>query len=240
MITIVSPVYLGKSNRVNYHKTFLNCCKNIRNFDQTKFIFFYEKSILDNSIIDDLKNYKNVDLHINTYDLKTLVNQYNCFNYCFEYLNLEHVIYVEDDVEISNDISDITEYYIKSDQYSNNNIFCYLNKDNLINVNNNTRSDLIEIKNFMRGDMDYFTPWGFLVTKHLWNTVLKHWDKRTSFDWYLVNLCKNSYKIIAPQESRVNHIGVYGNAYTEELFKSHNFDGYKVKQYKDVINYSYV
>ncbi len=82
MITIVSPIYLGQNHRVEYHKVFLNCCKNLRSFDKIKFVFFYEKSILDMSIVDDLKKYENVDLHINTYDFKTYLNQYNCLNYC--------------------------------------------------------------------------------------------------------------------------------------------------------------
>jgi hypothetical protein len=243
MITIVSPIYLGNESRLGYHKTFLSCCKNLRDFDKINFVFFYEKSILDMSIVDDLKKYENVDLHINTYDFKTYLNQYNCLNYCFEHLGLERVIYLEDDVEISNDIYDLTNFYINSDQYQDKNILCYLNKDNIVETIP-TRSDLIEVKrNFKRldmQDMDYFTPWGFLATKHLWDRYLKYWDKSTSFDWLVVKNCKDSYNIVTPQESRVNHIGVCGMNYNEEMFKYHNFAAYKVKQYSDVINYSYV
>ena len=56
--------------------------------------------MVDPSVVNELKFYKNIDLHINTYDFKTYLNQYNCLNYCFEHLGLEHAIYVEDDVEI--------------------------------------------------------------------------------------------------------------------------------------------
>lgn len=239
MITIVSPIYLGNESRLGYHKTFLSCCKNLRDFDKINFVFFYEKTMVDPSVVNELKSYSNIDLHINTYNFKTYLNQYNCLNYCFEHLGLEHVIYVEDDVEISNDIHDLTNFYINSSHYSGQNIFCYLNKDNLID-NVNTRSDLVEVKDFMRGDMDRFTPWGFLATKNIWNNVLKHWDKRRSFDWEIVRAYKDTHKIVTPQESRVNHIGVNGMNYNDELFRSHNFASYKVKQYGDKINYSYV
>jgi hypothetical protein len=239
MITIVSPIYLGNEYRLGYHKTFLSCCRNLRDFDKINFVFFYEKTIIDLSIVDELKSHNNIDLHINTYDFKTYLNQYNCLNYCFEHLGLEHAIYVEDDVEISNDIYNLTNFYINSSCYSDHNIFCYLNKDNLID-NINTRSDLVEVKDFMRGDMDRFTPWGFLATKNIWNNVLKHWDKRRSFDWEIVKACKDTHKIVTPQESRINHLGVNGMNYNEDLFRSHNFASYKVKQYNDEINYSYV
>jgi hypothetical protein len=239
MITIVSPVYIGQSHRVQYHKHFLSCCKNLKNFDDIKFIFFYEQSILDKSLVEELYKYKNIDVHINSYRFGTFLNQYNCLNYCFEHLKLDHAIYLEDDVDISNDIYDITNFYVNSSHFADNNIFCYLNKDNLFD-NVNTRYDLIEIKNFMRGEIDRFTPWGFLATKNIWNYVLKHWDKRISFDWEIVKACKDDYKIVTPQESRVNHIGVNGMNYNNHIFKAHNFAAYNVKQYTDEINYSYV
>lgn len=239
MITIVSPIYIGQPHRVEYHRHFLNCCKNQKNFDDIKFIFFYEQSILDKSLIEELYKYKNVEVHINSYTFGTYLNQYNCLNYCFEYLKLDHVIYVEDDVEISNDIYNITNFYINSDNFKDTNIFCYLNKDNLIDDVSN-QSYLIEVKDFMLGEMDRFTPWGFLATKSIWNNILKHWDKRRSFDWEIVKTFKNTHKIVTPQESRVNHIGVNGMNYNDEIFRSHNFASYKVKQYPDKINYSYV
>ena len=114
MITIVSPVYLGQSHRVEYHKRFLECCKSQRDFEKINFVFFYEKTILDKSIVEDLYKYKNISVHINSYDFKTFLNQYNCLNYCFEYLKLDNVIYLEDDVEMSNDLYDITNFYINS------------------------------------------------------------------------------------------------------------------------------
>lgn len=239
MITIVSPVYLGLPHRVEYHKKFLECCKTQRDFEKINFVFFYERSILDNSIIEDLRQYNNFDIHINSYDFKTYLNQYNCLNYCFEHLGLDHAIYVEDDVELSNDIYDITNFYINSKHYGDKNIMCYLNKDNLFNKSS-TRSDLLEVKKFMIGNVDYFTPWGFLATKDIWNDSIKYWDKSTSFDWDLVKKCKNTYNIISPQESRVNHIGIQGMNYNEDMFRYHNFASYKVKQYNTRINYSYV
>jgi hypothetical protein len=239
MISIVSPVYLGQLHRVEYHQKFIESCKKQNDFDKIRFIFFYENTILDRDLINDLKKYNNVDIHVNSYDFKTYLNQYNCLNYCFEHLKLDHVIYLEDDVEMSNDLYDITNFYVNSKNYNDNNIFCYLNKDNLID-DVSTRSDLIQVKSFMKGDMDYFTPWGFLATKHVWNNVLKHWDKITSFDWELVKKCKDNYGIVSPQESRVNHIGVNGMNYNEDIFRSHNFASYKVKQYTNRINYSYV
>ena len=163
---------------------------------------------------------------------------HNCLNYCFEYLKLDNVIYLEDDVEMSNDLYDITNFYINSEYCSDDNIFCYLNKDNLID-DVHTQSDLIQLKSFMRGDMDYFTPWGFLATKHIWSNVLKHWDKKRSFDWEIVESCKKTHRIVSPQESRVNHIGEIGMNYNKEIFKLHNFNSYKVKQYNK-INYNYV
>ena len=238
MITIVSPVYLGQSHRVEYHKRFLECCKSQRDFEKINFVFFYEKTILDKSIVEDLYKYKNIFVHINSYDFKTFLNQYNCLNYCFEYLKLDNVIYLEDDVEMSNDLYDITNFYINSEYCSDDNIFCYLNKDNLID-DVHTQSDLIQLKSFMRGDMDYFTPWGFLATKHIWSNVLKHWDKKRSFDWEIVESCKKTHRIVSPQESRVNHIGEIGMNYNKEIFKLHNFNSYKVKQYNK-INYNYV
>lgn len=239
MITIISPVYIGQPHRVEYHKHFLNCCKNLKNFNNIKFIFFYEQSILDKALVDELYQYKNIDVHINSYTFGTFLNQYNCLNYCFEHLKLDHAIYLEDDVEISNDIYNVTNFYINSSTYSDRNIFCYLNKDNLID-NVNTRPDLIEVKDFMMGEMDRFTPWGFLATKNIWNNVLKNWDKRRSFDFEIVKNCKDTYKIVTPQESRINHIGVNGMNYNDDLFRYHNFASYKVKQYNDGINYSYV
>jgi len=239
MITIVSPVYIGQSHRLVYHKKFLQCCKNQKKFDSIQFIFFYENTIIDVDLIDDLKKYNNIDLHINSYDFKTYLNQYNCLNYCFEHLNLESVIYLEDDVEMSNDLYDVTNFYLNSTHYKENNIFCYLNKDNLLS-NDITSSELIEIKPFMRGDMDYFTPWGFLVTKDIWNKVLKHWNKKSSFDYDIVEYFKKTHRIVSPQESRVNHIGEVGMNYNKQLFQSHNFNAYKLKQYKESIVYSYV
>ena len=47
MITIVSPVYLGQSHRVEYHKRFLECCKSQRDFEKINFVFFYEKLLRD-------------------------------------------------------------------------------------------------------------------------------------------------------------------------------------------------
>lgn len=238
MISIVSPVYLGQPHRVEYHRKFIESCKRQMDFDKIQFIFFYENTILDYDLISNVKTYNNIDIHINSYDFKTYLNQYNCLNYCFEHLKLEHVIYVEDDVEMSNDLYDITKFYINSEHYNDNNIFCYLNKDNLID-DVSTRSDLIQVKSFMRGDMDYFTPWGFLATKYMWNNVLKHWNKKRSFDWEIVEYFKKTHQIISPQESRVNHIGEIGMNYNIEIFKSHNFNSYKVKQYNK-INYKYV
>jgi len=239
MISIVSPIYIGQPHRLIYHKKFLQCCKNQKNFDSIRFLFFYENTILDHDLISELRLYNNIDLHINSYDFKTYLNQYNCLHYCFEHLKLDNVIYLEDDVEMSNDLYDITNFYINSKQYDDNNIFCYLNKDNLID-SVVTRSESIQIKSFMRGDMDYFTPWGFLVTKYIWNNVLKHWSKKRSFDWEIVESCKKTHRIVSPQESRVNHIGEIGMNYNKELFDCHNFNAYKVKQYKEPIIYSYV
>lgn len=239
MISIVSPVYLGQPHRVEYHRKFIESCKRQMDFDKIQFIFFYENTILDYDLIDDLKKYNNVDIHINSYDFKILANHYNCFNYCFEYLNLEHVIYVEDDVEMSNDLHDITNSYVNSAHYLDSNIFCYLNKDNLMN-RSNTRSDVIEIKNFEINGMNYFTPWGFLATKYLWKNVIKNWTKDRSVDFEIVEKFKNTHNIVCPQESRINHIGVIGKNYNEQLFANHNFSSYKVKNYSKRINYIYV
>lgn len=239
MITIVSPVYIAHSHRVEYHKRFLECCKNQMDFDKIKFVFFYEKDILDYSVIEDLKTYSNIDLHINESVSPQHFNQYNCLKYCFEHLNLEHVIYVDDDVEMSNDIFDISNFYINSNKYSDNSIFCYLNKSNLA-TKKETKSDLIEIKDFIINGFDQFTPWGCLITKRVWHQCLKYCEKKISFDWEIVKGCKDTYKIVTPQESRINHIGVIGMNYNEELFRCHNFANYKVKQYDNRINYSYV
>lgn len=239
MITIVSPIYLGQPHRVEYYQKFIDSCKKQNNFDKIQFIFFYEHTMLDSELLSDLKTYDNIDLHINSYDFKTFLNQYTCLNYCFEHLKLDHVIYLEDDVEMSNDLYDITNFYINSEHYHDNNIFCYLNKDNLID-DVSTRSDLIQVKSFMRGNMNYFTPCGFLTTKYMWNNVLKHWNKKRSFDWEIVEKFENTHQVVSPQESRVNHIGEVGMNYNKEIFKSHNFNAYKVKQYKESIIYSYV
>jgi hypothetical protein len=239
MITIVSPIYLGQQHRVEYYQKFINSCKNQNNFNKIQFIFFYENTIVDYNLIYELKSYNNIDLHINSYDFKTFLNQYNCLNYCFEHLKLDHVIYLEDDVETSNDLYDITNFYINSEHYHDNNIFCYLNKDNLID-DVLTKSDLIQVKPFMRGNMGYFTPWGFLATKYMWNNALKYWNKKRSFDFEIVEIFKNTHQIISPQESRVNHIGEIGASYNKALFESHNFNTYKVKQYQNPIIYTYV
>jgi hypothetical protein len=241
-LNIVAASWLGNPHRVNYHTQYVESCLRQNNFDKINFIFFYEPESQVQSFLKKLSIYENFDLKINPYRFGANLNHFICLNYCFENLKLDHVLMSEDDVEFSNDVYDIVNFYINSKYYDDNNIFSLLNKENFIKnlIYKENDHEVVEIKNFMNDGIDFFNSCGWLVTKRVWTEVLKYWDKKRSYDWEIVEKYKTDTSIIVPKESRVKHIGEFGINYNEKYYEAHGWKNYSLKKYNNNINYKFV
>lgn len=241
--TIVSPVYLGAPHRLEYFDTYIKSCLGQRDFDKIDFVFLVEPDILEFSRIEKLRSYPNVRLLINPFRYGLLLNQYMTLLYCFERLKLEHVIYTEDDCIFSNDINDITQFYINSQYYDNKTILTHLNKDNLVDPpTTDEGKEILEIKqNYhpIHTGMVYFATWGYLCTAKMWYDCLRKWDHQGCFSHTLIHHIKDEFRTVTPKLSRLNHLGVEGASYNREIYDSHCFVNYMPKSFDGKLEYKF-
>lgn len=242
-VTIATPVYLGKPHRVRYFDTFIKSCLSQTDFEKINFVFLVEPDVLDHESINRIRKYENIKILINPFRYGLLLNQYMTLHYCFEILDLENIIYTEDDCIMSNDMYDITNFYINSKYYDNNTILTYLNKDNLIDPpQNEDGKEIIEIKsNFhpVHTKMVYFATWGYLCTKRMWHDCMKKWPHQWCFSEHLLPHYLETMKTVTPKLSRLNHIGVVGNSYTKEQYEEHAFSRYMPKSFTERLQYQF-
>lgn len=249
-VTIVSPVYLGQAHRINYFETYINSCLNQKDFSKMNFIFLVEPDIIDVESINRLKKYNNMRVLINPYKYGLLLNQYMTLHYSFEILGLRNVIYTEDDCLLSNDIYDVANTFINSHHYHDN-IFTLLNKDNLVNPpTSDEGKDILEVKDHYHKDVDdkyekeskmlYFATWGYMCTERIWRDCMKWWPRRWCFSEHIVPwMLKTFPKIVTPKLSRLNHIGVKGASYDEDIFQEHGFTNYMPKNFNEKLEYKF-
>lgn len=242
-VTIVAPVYLGTPHRLQYFETYIKSCLTQCNFEKINFVFMVEPDVMNFDLLTKLRLYPNIRIMVNPYRYKLLLNQYMTLYYSFEILGLEHVIYTEDDCVMSNDMYDITKFYVNSQYYDNNTILTYLNKDNLIDPpQNDDGKDILEIKqNFhpVKTGMVYFATWGYLCTRRMWFDCLQKWPHQWCFSEHLLPHYLDKIKTVTPRLSRLNHIGVLGASYNEEIYNSHEFTKYMPPTFSDRIDYKF-
>lgn len=243
--TIVTPVYLGQPHRVGYFNQYVKSCLGQRDFDKIDFVFLVEPEFVDLDPIIALRKYPNVRVLINQFKYGLLLNQYVAMYYSFERLRLEHAIYIEDDCIFSNDINDITQFYINSSYYDNKTIFTYLNKDNLIEPpTNDDGKEILEIKNNYGSatfsEMTYFAALGYLCTAKMWRECVSKWNHQSCVENTIMDYIKNDFKTVTPKLSRLNHIGVEGAFYNQSLYDAHNFAKYTPQNFNDALNYRFV
>lgn len=243
-VTIVCPVYLGKPHRLEYFDTFIKTCLSQNDFDKLNFVFLVEPDFLDFDPIAKLRKYPNIRVLVNPYKYGLLLNQYMVLHYCFEILNLEHVIYVEDDCVLSNDIYRLANFFISS-KYYHESVLTLLNKDNLVDPPTTTDdADVLEIKDHyhpVQTSMVYFATWGYMCTRRIWRDCLKRWGHYACFSETFVPFMKEVFpKIVTPRLSRLNHIGIEGASYNQSIYDQHCFAKYTPQNFSADLNYRYV
>jgi hypothetical protein len=245
-VTIVAPVYLGQPHRLAYFDTYIKSCLNQKDFEKLNFVFLVEPDFLDFDPIARLRKYPNIRVLVNPFKYGLLLNQYMLLYYVFEILKLDHIIYTEDDCVLSNDVYAIANYFINS-KYYHESILTLMNKDNLVDPPTTFNPDdacILEIKNHyhpVETGIVYFATWGYMCTQRIWRDCLKKWEHQWCFSETFVPFMLETFpKIVTPRLSRLNHIGVEGASYNQELYDKHNFRLYTPQNFDSPLDYKYV
>ncbi|MEK6832891.1 MAG: hypothetical protein AABY32_02495 [Nanoarchaeota archaeon] len=162
-------------------------------------------------------------------------NPYNILDCVFN-LGSEINIYLEDDLEISPDICDLSIWYYKQlncNKIFNMDILCL----NLFSWNNGDDPRCIMLKN------NGFCPWGMCITKYQWDNYFKpiwfndnHSLNGKGWDFSVQSLLNPKLFIAYPYISRSNHVGIEGVHSTRDIYES-SFKDRKINTSMDISDY---
>lgn len=198
------------TNRTKYLKRLLDtlsCVENIKNWN----VFFSIEPNCENSItlIESYSVFNKTIIKRNE-KLGILHHPYTLLSEVF--IKSELNIYLEEDVIVSPDLINISDfYYTHSTNYVLLDFFNKFNRDNDENLIFSVKDSCIDGKNV------FFTPFSWVTTRQNWNEYISNW-------WYLdtqhcnkgwdfsvvTGLVSNSKSFLIPSTCRTNHIGDYG------------------------------
>lgn len=224
MITIFTPVYYSGEHRRSYFKQYIKSLEKLNNIDKLRFLFVLEPG--SDPMLQIIPNNINSIVIKNKNRMGILNNAYFGIEYAFNVLNINDIVYFEDDVVLSKDVYDVTKFYI--DLNDHNSIFCYLNKHSMINRNHSVYNSMSSEHILKIINAKYcHTPWGCAFSKVFWKNRWKpiiDINPNVGHDRIVDEYIKD-INIYTPKISRMNTVGRIGNGYNELLYRSHGFDG---------------
>lgn len=177
----------------------------------------------------------NIDIRLNPYRMGVRDNPYNALKTAFDDNHSDIVIYLEDDIAVSPDITQLADFILSQGEFG---VLCV----SLCNYESTHKTgniaNLIPVKDF--------NPLGLIITKHRWETYFKpQWyNDNHSFapsigwDWSINALLHDSdLHTLQPEYSRSTHIGREGGTHCTTEYHDKRFGKLQICDYIGDIDY---
>jgi Glycosyltransferase like family 2 len=222
MKTITLPVH----NRVNYLKEMLDSLSKCRNLEEYTLLFSCEPN--SDSCVAAVNEFRhpNKVIHLNTSNKGVRRNPYDLLQLAFHVYKSDINIHIEEDVVMSPDCLQLTDWFLEQDsKYGVLNFF---------NRNNKFNADYEKINEYQITKTQHnFTPFIWSMKPHRWLEFEKvWWVSELGWDYSVVDYMQNANWVnLYPECTRANHIGEYGTYMDPVLFAEH----YAWRQYARVL-----
>lgn len=219
----ISVTVLG---RLEFLTQFIECLKKVNKRDEYVLYIAVEPTTKEVYDLIDSINFMEKKVIYNSKVLGVFNNPYNLLSTVFND-GSDYNIYLEEDLIFSQDITDLSEWFVKNlddHEYSHFSTYMHMSQ---------AKWKCPDIR-YIRERKDLvFSPLGFVLTKYQWNTHFKpNWYiNNKGWDFSILQYIKsNSLKNVEPHVSRTKHIGHYGTNCVFESKQDHD-DIYNVVYY---------
>jgi len=231
---IITPLCYTSNERLEYFAQYIEHVNKLNNLDKINFLFFVEPD--SENMVEMIPCHWNKTIFRNYYRFKPALNHFVAFNYCFESLKLDYVFLLEDDIIVSPDLYNISNYCLRNNLLDDS-LLCTLNKHELYHPNHSVYSEKSNSDILKLSGNKYVSCWGTGISLCFWKKYMfKQWRMDITFD-AMIDRQIEPCSVISPLISRTNQIGKIGLNYYTDLYNLHNFDSIDIYKDTNIVSY---